>query len=129
MLAGDLSTALRIWLNPWILCDSIPFMGLLDEIRLRARHIVGPVLCLVLVGYFAYHLVNGERGFIALLQLDQQLQEAKANAAILAKERTEVDSRVTLMRPDQLDPDMLEERARLMLSVGHPDEVVILPLD
>ena len=104
-------------------------MGLLDEIHLRARHIVGPVLCLVLVGYFAYHLVNGERGFIALLQLDQQIQEAKANAAILAKERTEVDSRVTLMRPDQLDPDMLEERARLMLSVGHPDEVVILPLD
>ncbi|MDP7044673.1 MAG: septum formation initiator family protein [Alphaproteobacteria bacterium] len=90
---------------------------------------VGPVLCLVLVGYFAYHLVNGERGFIALLQLDQQIQEAKANAAILAKERTEVESRVALMRPDQLDPDMLEERARLMLSVGHPDEVVILPLD
>ena len=104
-------------------------MGLLDEIRLRARHIVGPVLCLVLVGYFAYHLVNGERGFIALLQLDQQIQEAKANAAILAKERTEVESRVALMRPDQLDPDMLEERARLMLSVGHPDEVVILHLD
>ncbi|HAQ33474.1 MAG TPA: septum formation initiator [Rhodospirillaceae bacterium] len=104
-------------------------MGLIDEIRLRARHIVGPVLCLVLVGYFAYHLVNGERGFIALLQLDQQIQEAKANAAILAKERTEVESRVALMRPDQLDPDMLEERARLMLSVGHPDEVVILPLD
>ncbi len=104
-------------------------MGLLDEIHLRARHIVGPVLCLVLVGYFAYHLVNGERGFIALLQLDQQIQEAKANAAILAKERTAVDSRVTLMRPDQLDPDMLEERTRLMLSVGHPDEVVILPLD
>ena len=104
-------------------------MGLLDEIRLRARHIVGPVLCLVLVGYFAYHLVNGERGFIALLQLDQQIQEAKANATILAKERTEVESRVALMRPDQLDPDMLEERARLMLSVGHPDEVVILPLD
>ncbi len=104
-------------------------MGLLDEIHLRARHIVGPVLCLVLVGYFAYHLVNGERGFIALLQLDQQIQEAKANAAILAKERTEVESRVALMRPDQLDPDMLEERARLMLSVGHPDEVVILPLD
>jgi cell division protein FtsB len=104
-------------------------MGLLDEIRLRARNIVGPVLCLVLVGYFAYHLVNGERGFIALLQLDQQIQEAKANAAILAKERTEVESRVALMRPDQLDPDMLEERTRLMLSVGHPDEVVILPLD
>ncbi len=104
-------------------------MGLLDEIRLRARHIVGPVLCLVLVGYFAYHLVNGERGFIALLQLDQQIQEAKANAAILVKERTAVESRVALMRPDQLDPDMLEERARLMLSVGHPDEVVILPLD
>ncbi|MBL6935228.1 MAG: septum formation initiator family protein [Alphaproteobacteria bacterium] len=100
-------------------------MGLLDEVRLRARHIVGPVLCLVLVGYFAYHLVNGERGFIAFLQLNQQIHEAKASAAFLAKERVEIESRVALMRPDRLDPDMLGEQARVMLSIGHPDEVVI----
>lgn len=104
-------------------------MGLLNEVRLRARHIVGPVLCLVLVGYFAYHLVNGERGGIALLQLNQQIQEAKANAAFLAKERAQLESRVALMRPDQLDPDMLGERARVMLGMGHPDEVVIFSLD
>ena len=100
-------------------------MGLLDEVRLRARHIVGPVLCLVLVGYFSYHLVNGERGFIALHQLNQQIQEAKVSAAILANERAEIESLVALMRPDHLDPDMLAERTRLMLSMGHPDEVVI----
>lgn len=104
-------------------------MGLLDEVRLRARHIVGPVMCLVLVGYFAYHLVNGERGFIALLQLNQQIQEAKASAAFLAKERAQVAGLVALMRPDQLDPDMLGEQTRIMLSMGHPDEVIIFPLD
>jgi cell division protein FtsB len=100
-------------------------MRLLDEFRLRARHIVGPVLCLVLVGYFSYHLINGERGFIALLQLNQQIQEAKASATFLANERAKIESRVALMRPDHLDPDMLAERARLMLGMGHPDEVVI----
>ena len=100
-------------------------MGLLDEFRLRARHIVGPVLCLVLVGYFSYHLVNGERGFIALLQLNQQIQKAKVSAAFLASERAEIESRVALMHPDHLDLDMLAERARLLLGMGHPDEVVI----
>jgi cell division protein FtsB len=100
-------------------------MGLLNEVRLRARYIVGPVLCLVLVGYFSYHLVSGERGFIALLQLNQQIQKAKASAAFLANERAEIDSRVALMRPDHLDHDMLAEQARRMLGIGHPDEVVI----
>ena len=101
-------------------------MGLLSEVRLRARHIVGPVLCLVLVGYFAHHLINGERGLIAFLQLNKQIQETEGNAAFLAKKRAQIENRVTLMLPDRIDPDMLEEQVRIILGVGHPDEVVIL---
>jgi hypothetical protein len=30
------------------------------------------------------------------------------------------------MRPDHLDPDMLEERARLLLNYGRADDYLIL---
>ena len=32
--------------------------------------------------------------------------------------------RSELLHPENLDPDMLDERARLMLNFGHPDELV-----
>ena len=49
-----------------------------------------------------------------------------ANAAVLAAERTRLEHRVQLLRPDSLDPDLLEERARDMLNYGSDDELLIL---
>ncbi|KKL88130.1 hypothetical protein LCGC14_1927810, partial [marine sediment metagenome] len=40
-------------------------MGLIAELRGRARHIVGPVLVVCITGYFAYHVIQGDRGLIA----------------------------------------------------------------
>ncbi len=37
-----------------------------------------------------------------------------------------MENRVRLLEPGSLDPDMLEERARLMLNYGHADDIVIL---
>ena len=34
---------------------------------------------------------------------------------------------MALLRPDNFDPDMLEERTRVMLNYVHPDEIVIMP--
>jgi hypothetical protein len=31
-----------------------------------------------------------------------------------------------MLRPDSLDPDLLEERARAVLNLGHPDDRIIL---
>ena len=41
-------------------------------------------------------------------------------------ERQSMERRVSLLEPGSLDPDMLEERARLMLNYGHVDDIVIL---
>ena len=100
-------------------------MFVIDEIRRRARAITGPVLAISLVGYFAYHLFVGDRGLIAWLQLTQQLHDAKATLAALDGERQALDHRVGLLRPDHLDPDMLDERARAVLNLAAPDEIVI----
>jgi|SRR5690349_12253227 cell division protein FtsB len=96
------------------------------EIRKRARVIAGPVLGISLAGYFAYHLVEGDRGLIAWLHLTQQLNEAKATQAGIRAEREALDRRVGLLRPEHLDRDMLDEKARETLNLAGAREIVII---
>lgn len=105
-----------------ILCRIV---ALSSDTRRRARLVIGPVLAVSLAGYFAYHLVEGDRGLLAWLRQTQQIQVAKAELAAAEAERQALDRRVALLRPDHLDPDMLDERARSALNLVAPDERVI----
>lgn len=101
-------------------------MSLLQEFRARSRHIVGPLLGILAVGYFGFHVVNGDRGLLALLKIKQRVAAAKLALETTRTERQSMERRVSLLEPGSLDPDMLEERARLMLNYGHVDDIVIL---
>jgi cell division protein FtsB len=78
-----------------------------------------------LVCYFAYHLIVGDRGLLAWMELTQDLRDAKATLAALDIERVTLERRVGLLQPEHLDPDMLDERARATLNLVGPNEVVI----
>ena len=102
-------------------------MGLIHELRIRARSVIGPLLSLCLVAYFTFHLVNGERGLIAWIQVRQNVQVAGQILKDLAGQRDEIEHRISLLRNESLDPDLLDEQARFMLNLGRPDETVIFP--
>jgi cell division protein FtsB len=104
-------------------------MAVRGDIRRRVRQVLGPVLGAAIVGYFGYHAVQGERGLIAWWQVTQQIKHAKATLERTGAEREALDRRVSLLRPEHLDPDLLDERARVMLNLAAPDEVVILTPD
>lgn len=101
-------------------------MAILREIRIRARKILPPVLAACVVGYFGYHALHGERGFLAWRELQRDLAAARRVETQLAAERARLDRRVRLLRPDSLDPDLLEERAQVLLGYGHHGDMVIL---
>ncbi len=101
-------------------------MALFREIRARARQIAPPVLAACVVAYFGYHAFHGERGFPAWLELRQDLARAHAAEARLAQDRARLARRVTLLRPQSLDPDLLEERAHALLGYGRDEDLVIL---
>src|SRR5690242_13836288 len=101
-------------------------MIVLREMRRRARVLLGPVLGLAATGYFAYHLVEGDRGLGAWLRLTQETRLAKENLAKVSGERAALDHRVGNMRPDHLDPDLLDEEIRRTLDLAAPSEIVIL---
>ncbi len=101
-------------------------MAILTEIRVRARKILPTVLAASVVGYFGYHALHGERGFLAWRELKQDLAVAQGVETQLAVERARLDRRTALLRSDNLDRDLLEERARVLLGYGHPGDLVVL---
>lgn len=101
-------------------------MAVIDEIRYRARSALWPIIGALLLAYFSYHMVQGQQGVLSLMQLQTKVVKAESLYASLQSERGELEARVALLRPDNLDPDMIEERARVMLNFVHPNEIVIL---
>ncbi len=95
-------------------------------LRQTARSAIGPFLWGGVIVYFAYFAVNGERGLTAMHQVQAEVEQAKLRLDRVHQERTRLENRSALLRPDNLDADMLDERARLMLNYSHPDDVIIM---
>jgi cell division protein FtsB len=102
-------------------------MALVLELKRRARDLVGPVLGLSALVYFVYHAVEGDRGLFAYFRLTHDIAETQAALDQVAAERQALEVRVSRLRPDSLDRDLLEERARAVLNYVRPDEVVVRP--
>ncbi len=100
-------------------------MALADELKRRARDVIGPVLGLSALAYFVYHAAEGDRGLFAYFRLTHQIVESQAALEEVTAERRALERRVSLLRSESLDRDLLEERARVILNYGRPDEVVI----
>jgi cell division protein FtsB len=101
-------------------------MGLIDELRQRAKHVVGPFIGIVLVSYFVFHTVHGDRGVLALIKMRERLAEAEFRLNALRVEEARWEHKVKLLHPDSIDPDMLDERVRLMLGYAEANDQVVL---
>jgi cell division protein FtsB len=101
-------------------------MIVMRALRRRARVVVGPMLGIALTGYFAYNLVEGDRGFIAWTRLTRQVRAVDARLDALRAERAALKLKVQNLTPDHLDPDLLDERVRATLNLVAPYERVIM---
>ncbi|MCE2481774.1 MAG: septum formation initiator family protein [Alphaproteobacteria bacterium] len=101
-------------------------MGILYEVRRRARAAVAPFICFVLVIYFGYHAIHGNRGLLVRMQLKHEIERAALAHASLVEERRRLEHRIAFLRPESLDRDLLTERAHQVLGLVGDDEVVIL---
>ena len=100
-------------------------MDLRRDIKRRLAQVAWPMLGACLAGYFVYHAVQGDRGILAWMQVNQQIKVAEAQLTKSGDEREAVEQRVALLSNSSLDLDMLEERAQVMLNFAHPDDLVI----
>jgi cell division protein FtsB len=78
------------------------------------------------VGYFAIHAFSGNHGLRAKQQLEEQIADLAAELRGAEIERAQWERRVSLLRSDRLDPDLLDERTRVELHYLHPRELTLM---
>jgi cell division protein FtsB len=101
-------------------------MALFKDIRTYARQVVGPTLAVSVFAYFAYHAVEGDRGLLAWIQLEQEVESTQAELTKISRAREALAHQTDLLRSEALDPDMLDERARSVLGLIRKDEIIIV---
>lgn len=102
------------------------FISHLKNLKL-SRKATFNLLIVLLLMYFIFHSIYGNRGIIAYFKLNQKLEKSFGELEDLRAERVELEHRVQLLRPSSLDKDMIEEQARGVLGVASPKEQVFTP--
>jgi cell division protein FtsB len=91
----------------------------------KVKPLLLPVCCLFILGYFAYHAVEGDYGLFALGRLQDRVASLDAELDRVRSERARMERHVALMRPESLDKDMIDERAREALDMADAKDIVI----
>lgn len=101
-------------------------MGLGRVIRRKVRAVAAPAVFLSLVAYCGWNAVQGDHGLQAFARRQEQLKAMQAELVRVQAEQQVWERRVAGLRVQRLDPDMLDERARAMLNVADPGDLVML---
>jgi cell division protein FtsB len=94
------------------------FRGVLNALALYT-------IAAALIGYFGVNAYDGNYGLRAKQDLDQQIADLTQELTALKTERATWERRVTLLRSESIDPDMLDERARTLLNFADPRDLTL----
>ena len=101
-------------------------MRRLTEQRYLMRRNFIAVVGFCLFAYFTYNILCGERSILRLYALNHEIVDASASYGTLHDERVALENQVVRLRPATLDRDLLEDRARIVLGFGYPNEKIIV---
>ncbi len=92
------------------------------------RHFFIGTLLIGFQVYLGYSAINGRFGIQSQSQMLVDIQVLESEKANLQTRLDYYRQRISLFDPERLDPDIVSEKARALLSMAHPDDlVVVLP--
>lgn len=74
--------------------------------------------------YLGAHALTGHQGLLAYIDVQAEERALEQRVSALEEEQTALEQRAARLRPQSLDLDYLDERARITLAAGDPDEIV-----
>jgi cell division protein FtsB len=91
---------------------------------MRRFDLIVTCVCCAMLGYFAWHAWKGPRGYPYKDNLEAKVALLDAKFQGLRSERLAFEHKVELLRPESIDPDLLDEMARGQLELARPTDVV-----
>lgn len=85
-----------------------------------------PLIGCVLLIYFAFHLLQGDKGILTYLSTQGSLQSMEKQKTIQDAELKEMEDKVARLRPSTFDQDFAEEQAREKAGLMREDEILIM---
>jgi cell division protein FtsB len=82
--------------------------------------------CLGAYAFFGWHAKYGARSFSYQASVREKLALVKLEHDQIVARRKALEAHVRLLRPESLDADMLDEKAREMLGYARDGEIVSL---
>jgi cell division protein FtsB len=101
------------------------FMSTRQKRKSKLSRLIIPAVAISFFAYFGFHAVHGAYGLNAKMHLEHRAMELRAQLSEIVAEREALEKRVALLDNTTLERDMLDERARDLLNVARPDEIVI----
>jgi cell division protein FtsB len=84
------------------------------------------VLAALLIGYFGVNAYTGDHGLRAREELDRQIGDLTRQLDEATAERDMWERRVSLLKSERVDPDMLDERARALLDYVDRRDLILI---
>lgn len=81
------------------------------------------MLLAALILYLGANVLTGQDGLVSWFRLQAQERVLLQQRAALQERRVQLLDRVGRLRPESLDLDYLEERARVLLAARRPGEI------
>jgi len=76
--------------------------------------------------YFSYHLLNGARGAISWATLSRELESLEKELKDLKEDNAFLENKISLLRNNSIDLDLLEEQAQTILGFAHKSDLIVL---
>ena len=100
-------------------------MAFWQSVKRRIKPALAPLFFLAIAGYFGWSATRGNHGLIVSADRQEMLRQVQADNAAARAERDAWARRVSGLQASHLDPDALDERARAMLNLADPSDVVV----
>lgn len=81
-------------------------------------------ICVVLF-YFIFHAISGENGLISYVKIKKDLAEKERLYNELDHKRATIQHKVSLLGADNLDLDLLEEQAGIVIGYTRQSDIIV----
>ena len=85
-----------------------------------------PFLCILVIAYFSYHTIWGNRGLFRLIEIRKQITQAEQMLDDTDQEKKKLQYKTNALKNSKaIDPDILEEEALRVLGQTDNSNLVI----